>query len=632
MAREKDESESDRRNSSRELDMQKLIETSADRQIRECLDKKNSFSMIAGAGSGKTTSLVTALQYLRAIEGNNLRRTDRRIVCATYTNRAVDVISSRLDQDGLFLVCTLHTFLWSQIKRYNSDIQEALMKHVIPAHIDKKKAEDNGGHSQRAIAARKKIEQLEADLKTLHSVDTFEYNDSKFSNYSEGQINHDDMIEISAYLISNKEILRRIIGQKYPYIFVDEAQDTFISVVEALNKLCEGTGVPIVGYFGDPMQQIYDDRAGDFFGPTNSTKITKVENFRCSVKVIDLLNSFRKDVEQVPAGENKKVAGSVLLTLVRAEIPEGPRKTYTEEQLLRASERYNEALKDWGWENNENLKSLFLARQMIARRMGFIELHRLFTGTFASAKAQEDYESGKHFLIKPFLKVICPLIHAKKASNSRQLLDTLRKSSPAFNPRGVNARKTLKDIKALATELSDELLRLWETGTSKDILNYCSENGLCDISERLSEHMKRPKREEEYDSEQHSNEKSDWLADRFFEMSTAEIELYVAFIEENTPFSTQHGVKGEEYIDVIVIFDDVEAAWTKYSFSKTLLPDLSGSPTSGQYERSSKLTYVCFSRAIENLRILLFTQNPEDAKAELISKGLFKEAQISIAN
>ena len=612
--------------------MQKIIETSADQRIRECLGEKTSFSMIAGAGSGKTTSLITALQYLRTIEGNNLRRTGRRIVCATYTNRAVDVISGRLDQDDLYLVCTLHTFLWSQIKRYHLDIREALAKHVIPAHIEKKKADDNGGQSQKAIAARKKIEQLEADLKALDTVDTFEYNDSKFSNYSEGQINHDDMIEIAAYLISNKAILRRIVGQKYPYIFVDEAQDTFISVVEALNKLCEGTGVPIVGYFGDPMQQIYDERAGDFFGPSGSEKITKVENFRCSVEVIKLLNSFRKDVEQVPAGENRKIPGSVLLTLVRAEIPEGPRNTYTEDQIVRASDRYNEALKNWGWENNEDLKSLFLARQMIARRMGFIELHKLFTGIFASAKAQEDYESGKHFLIKPFLKVICPIIHAKNAANSRGLLDTLRKLSPAFDPQGANARKKLEDIKTLAREQTDGLLRLWGSGTLKDTLNFCSQKGLCDISERLSEHLRRPKREEEYDSEQHSSEKSDWLADRFFEMSTTEMESYFAFIEENTPFSTQHGVKGEEYKDVLVVFDDVEAAWTKYSFTKTLLPGLSGSPTSGQYERSSKLTYVCFSRAIENLRILLFTQNPEDAKAELISKGLFKESQIFIAD
>jgi DNA helicase-2/ATP-dependent DNA helicase PcrA len=93
--------------------------------------------------------------------------------------------------------------------------------------------------------------------------------------------------------------------------------------------------------------------------------------------------------------------------------------------------------------------------------------------------------------------------------------------------------------------------------------------------------------------------------------------------------SSQHR---EEYKDVVVVFDDIEAAWNNYSFAKTLTPDTSGSPTEGQYERSRKLAYVCFSRAEENLRVLLFTQNPESAMRELISNGIFKEAQISIAS
>ena len=95
--------------------------------------------------------------------------------------------------------------------------------------------------------------------------------------------------------------------------------------------------------------------------------------------------------------------------------------------------------------------------------------------------------------------------------------------------------------------------------------------------------------------------------------------------------STQHGVKGEKYKDVLVVFDDVEAGWNNFSFTKTLTPNTSGAPTEGRYERSRKLAYVCFSRAEENLRILLFTPDPDAAKKELISNNLFEERQISIA-
>ena len=336
-----------------DIDMPKLRETKADTKIRNCLEAKQCFSMIAGAGSGKTTSLVSALQYLRETEGALLRRNDQKILCITYTNRAVKVISNHLDWDDLFLVRTLHKFLWSQIKKFTPNIREALRKHVIPLHIEKKQKDDNGRQSKKAVAAREKIASLQADLDSLDTVEGFDYNDTDFSNYSEGQLNHNDVIDVAAYLISENEILRRIIGQKYPYIFVDEAQDTFENVVEALGKLCETEGLPIVGYFGDPMQQIYDKRAGDFAGLSNFTTITKEENFRCSRKVINLLNAFRIDVQQYPAGENAEIEGSVLIRLVKAEAPEGKRKRYTEDQIQRACERFGESLEIWGWRGRQ---------------------------------------------------------------------------------------------------------------------------------------------------------------------------------------------------------------------------------------------------------------------------------------
>lgn len=283
--------------------MGKLLETKADTEIEKCIEEQLCFSVIAGAGSGKTTSLVMALKLLRETEGSRLRRDDKKIACITYTNRAVEVISSRLDWDDLFQVSTLHNFLWSQVKGFKPNICQALRDHVIPEHIEKKQKDDNGGNSKKAVAAREKIIALQADLESLDVVDAFKYNDTNFSDYPQGQLNHDDIVSVAAYLISTNKIIRQIIGLKFPYIFVDEAQDTFTHVVEALNILCENEGLPIVGYFGDPMQQIYDKRAGDFTGPAGSINITKAENFRCSCKVIDLLNAFRIDVKQFPAGK-----------------------------------------------------------------------------------------------------------------------------------------------------------------------------------------------------------------------------------------------------------------------------------------------------------------------------------------
>ena len=61
-----------------------------------------------------------------------------------------------------------------------------------------------------------------------------------------------------------------------------------------------------------------------------------------------------------------------------------------------------------------------------------------------------------------------------------------------------------------------------------------------------------------------------------------------------------------------------------------LVPEIAGSPTEGQLDRSIRLAYVSFSRAVENLRIILFTANPEGTKNILIEKSLFREDQVII--
>lgn len=614
-----------------EYDSNGLLVTEADSQIRECLDAKRSFSVVAGAGSGKTMSLVSALEYIRERNGKLLRRDGKKIACITFTNRAVDVISSRLGWDDLYFVSTLHGFLWGEIKRFTTEIKHCLKENLIPAQIEKQKEKDNGGNSQGAISAREKIVSLTNDLETLDAVEKFKYdNTSHFSNYSEGRLSHDDVVAIAGIMISGNEILKKIIGQKFPYIFIDEAQDTFTEIVEAINLVCAAEGLPIVGYFGDPMQQIYDKRAGDFRGPEGALRITKTENFRCAPQVITLLNRFRCDVEQYPAGENANVQGSVELALIQAEKPEAPRNRYSNDQLDRAAIKFDSLLDSWGWRDEENVKSLFLVRQMIARRLGFVELHKLFTGEYTSSHAQDDYESGNHSLLKPFIVVLWPLVKNYRNNDIRSVMNILREFSPAFDPDGNNAHRTLKEMLEMAGSLIDELSNRWDSNNLKEILQFARNKELCGLSERVLEDLDRELMQEQYDKDTHSSEKGRWLADRFFAMNSSEITTYADFINDNTPFSTQHGVKGEEYKNVVVVFDDIEAAWTNYSFSKMLTPGISGEATDGQLDRSRKLAYVCFSRAEVNLKIIFFTPNPSGAKSELIKSSLFTEEQFRI--
>lgn len=81
---------------------------------------------------------------------------------------------------------------------------------------------------------------------------------------------------------------------------------------------------------------------------------------------------------------------------------------------------------------------------------------------------------------------------------------------------------------------------------------------------------------------------------------------------------------------MLVMIDDIEAAWNTYSFSKVLTPGVAGNPTDRQQELTQKLAYVCFSRAEVNLRILMFSKAAEAAKKELVERGLFQDSQVSI--
>lgn len=607
------------------------VPTRADEEVLECLQQRQCFSMIAGAGSGKTSSLVEALKSLLKIEGPRMLRDGQQAVCITYTNRAAEVISDRLRQNPLFVVSTLHSFLWAEVRHFQKSIRESLRRRVLPDHIAKQKEKDNGGNSKRAIEARAKADQLEYALSQLDSVQAFRYgDDTPFSNYLRGEIGHDDLVALAADMIQESRPLRRILGQKYPYIFVDEAQDTFREIVDAFNTLCSNEGLPIVGYFGDPMQQIYDKGMGDFSGPQGSKTITKEENFRSAPEVITLLNAFRRDVRQFAAGENRSMQGSAAIALVQAGKPKASRGRYSDDQLQHAHQRLGEAIESWGWSQKNEAKQLFLVRRMIARRLGFRQLHELFTGTYASTRAKNAYEEGKHFLLRPLVETIIPLVRAHRRRDAGAVMRVLTSKTVAFRPGGTHTERSIRDVRKIANDVTANLDCLFSSRRLGYILRYCREQGLIQASERLSRHLDRPPREEKYDEEKHPEEKEDWLADAFFDMHGAEVENYCDFLNENTPYSTQHGVKGEEYDDVLVVFDDTEAAWNNYSFAKMLTPQAAGEPRDSQKERSRKLAYVCFSRAVHSLRVLLFTPDPRSAACELTEQGLFQESQISI--
>src|SRR5690554_3377904 len=105
---------------------------SVDDEIYSCLDLDNpkSFFLFAGAGSGKTRSLVEVLKRFRENNIQRLRVNGQQVAIITYTNAACDEIKRRLEFDSAFNVSTIHSFVWELIKPHQTNIKEWLRENL----------------------------------------------------------------------------------------------------------------------------------------------------------------------------------------------------------------------------------------------------------------------------------------------------------------------------------------------------------------------------------------------------------------------------------------------------------------------------------------------------------------------
>lgn len=92
-----------------------------DEEIRKCLcpESPKCFFVFAGAGSGKTRSLINTLTYIEERMGKWLSINGKKVAVITYTNAAVDEISRRMQYCSIFAVSTIHSFLWDLSKTSN---------------------------------------------------------------------------------------------------------------------------------------------------------------------------------------------------------------------------------------------------------------------------------------------------------------------------------------------------------------------------------------------------------------------------------------------------------------------------------------------------------------------------------
>ena len=214
---------------------------SVSEQVIEYLNDRKNFIVEAGAGSGKTYTLVEVLSSLIQERSKQLLASGQQIVCITYTNVAADEIKSRINNDPLVRVSTIHSFLWSVIEPYQTELRVCLQ------------AMNSGREENRRIA--------DLDL-TNKEIKYVQYG----AKWQKGEIHihHDDVINLSSRMFATYKKLSYIVCDRFPVIFVDEYQDTQEKVVKILldNLGADVTRRSIIGFFGDYMQQIYNSGIG----------------------------------------------------------------------------------------------------------------------------------------------------------------------------------------------------------------------------------------------------------------------------------------------------------------------------------------------------------------------------------
>jgi DNA helicase-2/ATP-dependent DNA helicase PcrA len=600
--------------------------TSADRHLHALLDHgMPRFTMISGAGSGKTTSLVKALAHIVDTRGGELRRQGQQVACITYTEVAASEIYSDLAETPLAHVSTIHSFLWTVIKPFQNDIR-TWVADDIRRIIDKEHATAATKIGLTKQRATDRAERYEIILADLPSAQEFRYGTGR--NYAKGRLGHSEVLAMVPELILDKPLLAKLIARRFPFAFVDESQDTFAEVVNALRHIADEQSDFTLGFFGDPMQKIYTTGVGAIHvpqGPGGWSALAKPENFRSSLRVLELINAIRASAGD-PLVQESGLAGADQLDgeLTFVVLPAtGNRSTSLKHTLqwLRDQSAIG------AWNDHDGMPShkvLVIAHRMAARRLGF---DGLYEGFHASRSLRDAFNEGTAWPLTVFRESILPLV-AAAGSARHQLVPLLMKANPELRYRAASVGETkylLADLSKLVSKLV-AVVQKGGAGSVGDALRIVESAGVVELDVRLRDALREPVGSA-YEALDDGQQKA---LTAYLQCDVREVHAYLDYLEADSPYSTQQGIKGAEFPDVLVVLDDEESNYSLFSYDKLLkLKPLSktdrensAAGTDTVLARTWRLLYVCASRARRALAIVLYASDIDVAVAALRASGL----------
>ncbi|MDR0970000.1 MAG: ATP-dependent helicase [Lentimicrobiaceae bacterium] len=605
-----------------------------EQQIMRHIANRENFLLSGGAGSGKTYSLVNIIRQV--INDNPLRQ----IACMTYTNAAVKEIEERVNHENLH-VSTIHDFLWDNIKHFQKELKTALIELLNDADVASIRIEDTL--------------EVQDDFYDNREEPVTEIQYKEYVRLRNGIISHDELIVIAEHMFRKYTKLCDIVKDRYPFIFIDEYQDTSPYVVKIfLEHFANGRKRSIIGFFGDAMQSIYADGIGDLksYIDTGSVKeVLKQQNRRNPQSVIDLANKLRTDRLQQQAS-NDNTAPNMLM----GNIKDGHILfLYANDGDIESCREFLSAQYNWDFNNSKVTKELNLTHNLIADKAGFRTLMDIYDKDYILAykKRIKDYikshSIGTDFSANTFgqvieilklgktgqdLKAILPTnamqtfidqhldlynmalnydysTFSKVYVDKDQLLDDKKQDEEDENKKGskrdylIRHLFKIQDVLYLyENELYHDFLKkvdykITNIEDKNDLLKninsliHADSNTIEDIINKADEYHI-VFRDDKLEQFIHDKE---YLWNRMRKAPFKEFQLLYEYLEGRTPFSTQHKTKGTEFNNVLVILDN--GKWNDYNFENLFLRN--GTPS--VLERTQKIFYVCCTRAKENLAV-----------------------------
>ncbi|MGN0488235.1 MAG: UvrD-helicase domain-containing protein [Ruminococcus sp.] len=303
---------------------------------------KNCFKVYAGPGAGKTYFLVqnvkNIVQTNHLISNSNLRK----VLCITYTNAAVGEIKDRLFDSSKFIeVSTIHGFVIEHIiKPFQEDlislmksdfeidvnneglpitsqieglgILHGINKEDIFEFVERESGEKCIDYSKKVmgdlgvdISSFDRNNPSKTKIKNAKKIKENHVKEIKKYVWSVvRKLTHDEILYFGYRIIQTNPTALYTLRVKFPFVFVDEFQDT--NPMQTLLIKLIGEKSTIVGVVGDIAQSIYSFQGAkpkDFSSfrieQTSNEEYAIDNNRRSTQSIVNFCNFLRKSDDSI---------------------------------------------------------------------------------------------------------------------------------------------------------------------------------------------------------------------------------------------------------------------------------------------------------------------------------------------